>query len=154
MEVDANEAHSETGDALVLRTDFSNSAAWEQICAAIRQPVGVQGFQAYVEFLSDPEYDGSVAETVSEMFLRVAFSYSIRKLRLFCATSETSEGEGLSRTRAPPVKVRLLIGFLTGLSRLSNSSTLVNLKFLPLRSHFILWFKIKLFFRKSFLKYV
>jgi uncharacterized protein DUF6924 len=47
-----------TEDALVLRTDFSNSAAWEEICAAIRQPVGDEGFQAYVEFVSDPAYDG------------------------------------------------------------------------------------------------
>jgi len=51
-------------DALVLRTDFSNSTAWEEICAAIRQPVGGQGFQAYVEFFSDPEYDGANIEQV------------------------------------------------------------------------------------------
>jgi hypothetical protein len=52
----------ETEDALVLRTDFSNSAAWESICAAIRQPVGE--FQPYVEFLSDPEYDGAGVEQI------------------------------------------------------------------------------------------
>jgi uncharacterized protein DUF6924 len=54
----------ETEDALVLRTDFSNSAAWDKICAAIREPVGVEGFQAYVEFVSDPEYDGASVEQV------------------------------------------------------------------------------------------
>ena len=52
----------DTEDALVLRTDFSNPAAWDAICAAIREPVGE--FQAYVEFLSDPEYDGATAEQV------------------------------------------------------------------------------------------
>ena len=45
----------DTHNALVLRTDFSNPAAWATICAAIRRPVG--GFQAYVEFVSDPAYD-------------------------------------------------------------------------------------------------
>jgi len=43
-----------TKDALVLRTDFSDQAAWETICAIIRQPVG--DFYAYVEFLDDVEY--------------------------------------------------------------------------------------------------
>jgi hypothetical protein len=46
----------DTDNALVLRTDFSDVAAWEAICAAIRKPVGA--FQAYVEFVSDPTYDG------------------------------------------------------------------------------------------------
>ncbi len=53
-----------TEDALVLRTDFSNSAAWEEICAAIRQPVGAEEFQPYVEFVNDPEYDGASVEQI------------------------------------------------------------------------------------------
>jgi hypothetical protein len=44
----------ETEYALVLRTDFSDQAAWEVICAAVRQPV--DGYQAYVDFLDDVEY--------------------------------------------------------------------------------------------------
>ncbi len=50
----------ETKNALVLRTDFSDAAAWQSICAAIREPVG--GFKAYVDFVSDPQYDGITAE--------------------------------------------------------------------------------------------
>ena len=46
----------ETKNALVLRTDFSDAAAWEAICAAIREPVGE--FRAYVHFVSDPAYAG------------------------------------------------------------------------------------------------
>ena len=41
---------------MALRTDFSDVAAWESLCAAVRKPVG--DFQAYVDFISDPEYDG------------------------------------------------------------------------------------------------
>jgi hypothetical protein len=46
----------ETNDAIVIRTDFTDPVVWEAVCAAIRQPVG--DFRAYVEFLSDPQYDG------------------------------------------------------------------------------------------------
>jgi len=50
----------DTPNALVLRTDFSDAAAWEALCAAIREPVGE--FKAYVDFVSDPEYDGMTTE--------------------------------------------------------------------------------------------
>ena len=46
----------DTANALILRTDFSDAVAWESLCSAIQAPVG--GFKAYVDFLSDPEYDG------------------------------------------------------------------------------------------------
>ena len=45
-----------TKNPLVLRTDFSNQAAWETICAIIREPV--DNFLAYVEFVNDVEYTG------------------------------------------------------------------------------------------------
>ena len=50
----------DTHNALVLRTDFSDAAAWEAICAAIQTPVGA--FRAYVDFVSDPAYDGLTTE--------------------------------------------------------------------------------------------
>ena len=50
----------DTHNALVLRTDFSDTAAWEAICAAIRKPVGA--FKAVVDFVSDPVYDGISTE--------------------------------------------------------------------------------------------
>ncbi len=46
----------ETEYALVLRTDFSNQATWETICATIREPVGDFHFRANVEFLDDRQY--------------------------------------------------------------------------------------------------
>ena len=46
----------ETENALVLRTDFSDQAAWDRICAAIRKPVGIFRFRANVEFLDEPQY--------------------------------------------------------------------------------------------------
>ena len=46
----------ETENALVLRTDFSDQAAWDGICAAIQKPVGIFRFRANVEFLDEPQY--------------------------------------------------------------------------------------------------
>jgi hypothetical protein len=50
----------ETADPVVLRTDFSNQAAWEAICATIRKPVA--DFQAYVKFIEDSVYAGITKE--------------------------------------------------------------------------------------------
>lgn len=51
---------------LILRTDFSNQAAWEEICRTIREPVGIFRFRANVEFLDNPEYAGLTKEQVLE----------------------------------------------------------------------------------------
>jgi hypothetical protein len=54
-----------TKDALVLRTDFSDQASWEAICAMVREPV--DRFLAYVEFLDDLEYRDVGKERVLEL---------------------------------------------------------------------------------------
>ena len=43
-----------TQDAPVLRTDFSDDAAWQAIRKEVLQPV--DGFYANVEFIDDPEF--------------------------------------------------------------------------------------------------
>ena len=54
-----------TQNALVLRTDFSDAAAWEAICAAIQKPVGA--FKAFVDFVNDSEYNSIAIEQVLEL---------------------------------------------------------------------------------------
>jgi hypothetical protein len=49
---------SQAEDSLVIRTDFSDDAAWDAICAAIRKPATEFGFRAHVKFLSDPNHGG------------------------------------------------------------------------------------------------
>ena len=56
----------QTENALVLRTDFSDDAAWESICKAIGEP-GAGGFQAYVDCISDREYDGLTVEQLTAL---------------------------------------------------------------------------------------
>ena len=46
-----------TSDATVLRTDFSDQAAWEAVRDAIRRP-SPEGFEAYVEFVDDKAFAG------------------------------------------------------------------------------------------------
>ena len=46
--------------ALVVRTDFSDDAAWSGVVAAIRRPV--DGFFAYVELVDDPAFGGVTVE--------------------------------------------------------------------------------------------
>ena len=44
-------------NSLLLRTHFSDDAAWAALCEAVREP-SEEGFQARVECISDPAYDG------------------------------------------------------------------------------------------------
>jgi hypothetical protein len=52
-----------TEDTPVIRTDFSDQAAWEAVCAAILAS-GDDGelFAAHVEFVDDPDFDGRTPE--------------------------------------------------------------------------------------------
>lgn len=60
-----------TEQALVLRTDFSDDAAWESLCEAIRAPVrvGDEEFRAYVDCVSDAHYDGLTIEQLTALAL-------------------------------------------------------------------------------------
>ena len=57
-----NKTIPETKNATVLRTDFSDDAAWAALCADIQAPVGE--FRAYVDCVSDPAFDGLTIEQV------------------------------------------------------------------------------------------
>src|SRR5436853_1815288 len=46
----------DSNDTLVIRTDFSDEAAWTRICSEIEAPVGQ--FRAYVSFVSDLDFAG------------------------------------------------------------------------------------------------
>lgn len=52
------ESIPQTENPLVLRSDFGDETAWRELCATIRRPVGAYRFQAYVDFLDDPAYEG------------------------------------------------------------------------------------------------
>ena len=46
----------DTDDPLLIRTDFSNPDAWQELRQAIEHPRGL--FRASVVFVDDPEFDG------------------------------------------------------------------------------------------------
>jgi hypothetical protein len=50
--------------SLVIRTDFTDDAAWERICQLLQKPQTTYGFQALVECLSDRSCAGLQPEDV------------------------------------------------------------------------------------------
>lgn len=56
-----------TENALVLRTDFSDQAAWVEICGELRKPVGTLHFLAYLDYLNDIEYAGLTKKQLLEL---------------------------------------------------------------------------------------
>ena len=60
----------QTENPLVLRTDFSNQAAWETIQVAIQRPVGIFRFRANIEFLDNLEYSGITKEQLLSLLPR------------------------------------------------------------------------------------
>jgi len=46
----------ETDNSLLLRTDFSDDAAWASLCIVVQQP-NEEGFRAHLDCFSDPAYD-------------------------------------------------------------------------------------------------
>lgn len=90
--------------ALILRTDFSNPSAWDELCAAIRKPVGVFRFLAHVEFLDDPEYADITKEQLVQLlpahyphsFLMIAdkatFTHPEHPLLVIDLFDETKQG--------------------------------------------------------------
>lgn len=56
-----------TENPLVLRTDFSDNAAWERICKLIRQPVSLLRFRANVEFVDDAAYEDISKDQLLEL---------------------------------------------------------------------------------------
>jgi hypothetical protein len=55
-----------TRGALVLRTDFSDDAAWDAVCAASEQ-VSPEGFAANLSFVSDQAFAGLTVDQVAAL---------------------------------------------------------------------------------------
>jgi hypothetical protein len=55
-----------TSAALVLRTDFSDDAAWDAVCTA-SVAESPEGFQAGLSFVSDPAFAGLTVEQVAAL---------------------------------------------------------------------------------------
>ena len=72
-----------TDNSLAIRTDFSDAVAWDQVRAMIEQPVGE--FKAYVDFVSDPEFDGLTPERLLRSLPEVSkkpFAFLIDRVSL------------------------------------------------------------------------
>jgi len=63
----------EAESPFVIRTDFSNQGAWDEICAIIRQPVGEEDFLADVEFVDDAAYANASKKQLLKLFPEDSF---------------------------------------------------------------------------------
>jgi hypothetical protein len=50
-----------TDHSLMLRTEFSDDAAWAALCETVQEP-SEDGFKAFVDCVNDPAYDGLTVE--------------------------------------------------------------------------------------------
>jgi hypothetical protein len=74
----------QTEATLLLRTDFADEAAWNDLVRAVSAPVG--DFRAKVTALSDPAFDGATVEQVlkeasasGHQFVMVADQVTLRR---------------------------------------------------------------------------
>ncbi|CAO5183074.1 hypothetical protein FAIPA1_40299 [Frankia sp. AiPs1] len=76
-----------TEDTPLIRTDFTDDAAWELVERAVGAPYGQDGFCAYVESVVDRAFDGYTAEQLLPL-LPVdihAIAFVIDRATLACA---------------------------------------------------------------------
>lgn len=59
------EAYRDPDASLLIRTDFSDEAAWSALCDLIRQPTPSDGFQANFICVSDPALAGLGLEALA-----------------------------------------------------------------------------------------
>lgn len=71
----SRKALPKSNQSLVIRTDFSNDAAWQAVVSEIRKPV--DGFYAYVDFVDDPAFDGLTVQELVELGRDIPQSFAI-----------------------------------------------------------------------------
>ena len=55
-----------SGNSLLIRTDFSDDAAWVALCEGVQAP-SEEGFEARLECISDPAYEGLTIEQLVKL---------------------------------------------------------------------------------------
>jgi hypothetical protein len=68
------QAIADAENALLLRTDFSDEAAWRALCASIQAPVGE--FRAHVSCVSDRALDGATVEQIVPLAMDAGHSFA------------------------------------------------------------------------------
>jgi len=61
--------------AIIIRSDYSDDAVWNEIRRMIATPV--DGFEAYVAYAEDPSYAALTSPQVVELYSEAGLSYAI-----------------------------------------------------------------------------
>ncbi|GAB4217676.1 MAG: hypothetical protein OHK0012_22970 [Synechococcales cyanobacterium] len=63
VEISMKELPKTTEASLLLRTDFSDDSAWNDLCEAV-QELSEEGFHACLDCINDPTYESLTVEQV------------------------------------------------------------------------------------------
>lgn len=115
-----------TENSVVLRTDFSDQAAWEDIGATIREPVGDEGFRAGVDFLDDAAFDGLSKEAVVKLIPR---RYAHPIIVIVDRTTVASTGHPVLVIDLAEERGRDFRAFPSKVQSIENNLSLANMDF-------------------------
>ncbi|MFD5065865.1 DUF6924 domain-containing protein [Streptomyces sp. NPDC058394] len=79
-------------DALVVRTDYQDDQAWQDVTAALMEPSGDRQYEAHVHFIDDPAWAGA---TVDEVLTVVCADNNLAVVFLADRTTMQAESHAL-----------------------------------------------------------
>ncbi|MGC5008394.1 DUF6924 domain-containing protein [Streptomyces sp. NBC_00353] len=79
-------------DALVVRTDYQDDQAWQDVAAALMEPAGDRQYEAHVHFIDDPAWAGA---TVDEVLTVVSADHDLAVVFLADRTTMQAESHAL-----------------------------------------------------------
>jgi hypothetical protein len=79
-------------DALVVRTDYQDDQAWQDVAAALMEPAGGRQYEAQVHFMDDPDWAGA---TVDEVLTVVSADRNLAVVFLADRTTMQAESHAL-----------------------------------------------------------
>jgi hypothetical protein len=116
-------------NAIVLRTDFSDDAAWEAVCALLMQP-SAEGFRAHVEFINDRDFEGVTPQSVLQLLPEGA------NREFMCTFIFLVDGVAVSTPEHPVLVVNLydepgrsFRAVPSGASSIENNLSIANMDF-------------------------
>ena len=121
----------QTNHPVLLRTDFSNDAAWLAVCLAVRAPTQ-EGFQANLDCWSDPSFDGLTIEQFVELARASSghcFGFLVDRVTI---TSPESLIQVVDLSQEPGRTFRVIPSEIWGVE---NNLSLANLDFHDFASH-------------------
>lgn len=115
-----------TAAPAVVRTDFSDQAAWEALCAGLRQPSPGDGFLPAVELIDKREYEGA---SVKELLLAISADYQHPFIAVADGTALQSKDQPLLVIDLHAERGREFRAAVAAMWAVENNLSLANMDF-------------------------